>query len=153
MKIVTTQSQPVSILNAVQLTLALPTTPPQTCTVTPGEFFGAWFERVNYEVNFQPRWLTDDGHFDWALHDQHLHDLLPPGTLARCTDDHGRRVLFVGTDWGPVVVFERYSDEAESLVCQLPAKLKRYGMDFVGYLSLDELHILLGNQHCNNIGQ
>lgn len=120
---------------------------------TPEEFFQSWFKQVNCELIYQPKWLGEDNYFDAALVDPKLHESLPEGAIARCVDEHSRQILFVGTHWGPVAVFQRYSNDASSLVCQLPEALRRHGMAFTGYLSLDELHILLGDEVNGNLGQ
>lgn len=119
---------------------------------SPGAFFSAWFDNISQEVTYEPNWTTEDGHFDHALRDPVLQLMLPPGQLLRCLDEHNRKAIFIGTPWGAAVVFQRYSDDPQSLVCQLPKKVEKYGMRFYGYLSLEELQTLLGDDHTPNIG-
>jgi hypothetical protein len=119
---------------------------------SPGTFFNAHYEQITQEVEYKPAWCTEGGHFDYAQFDPVLKAMLPAGAVVRCLDEHNRKVIFVGTDWGLVVVFQRYSDDPESVVCHLPRKLAQNGMKFYGYLSLEELEVLLGSNTSPNIG-
>lgn len=119
---------------------------------SPGAFFSAHFTRLTQEVLADPAWVTDAGLFDGALRDPLLRLMLPPGNMLRCVDEHARKAIFVGTDWGPAVVFQRYSDDAEALYAQLPQKVEKYGMKFYCCLSTEELRTLLGDATTPNIG-
>lgn len=119
---------------------------------SPGAFFSAHFNNISQEVTADPAWVSDAGLFDGALQDPILRLMLPPGHMLRCVDEHARKAIFIGTYWGPAVVFQRYSDDAQSLLAQLPTKVEKYGMKFYSYLSIEELQMLLGDSDTPNFG-
>lgn len=61
------------------------------------------------EVQFSPQWKNGTGYFDGAVRrDSGVQ--LQPGEMAKTTcPDSVRRMVFVGTRLGTIVVFERYT--------------------------------------------
>lgn len=71
-----------------------------------GKVFKAAFESITVELPFDAKWSNGTGYFDGAV------DLpLEPGKLAKSRDPYGRRLIFVGTRFGVVVVFDRFSKQ------------------------------------------
>jgi hypothetical protein len=121
-------------------------------SITPGMFFVSKYDQIEKTIAFDPRWLDANDYFEFAQHDPQLSAQLPAGAMAKCIDDYGRMVIFIGTQWGVVIVFQRYEGRGDDIVAQLPAKLAKHRFKFFGYLSTEELRVLLGNGNNLNIG-
>lgn len=84
----------------------------------PGSVFARAFNKSEIkEIEFDPRWSNGTAYFDKATSHP-----LKPGELAKCRDQHGRRMILIGTRFGTIVVFDRYvgQDEAGVYVINTP---------------------------------
>lgn len=121
-------------------------------TATPGQFFALRYAQIDKVVPYRCDWADEGGYFFGAMHDATLASQLKAGSLACCSDHLNRPMIFVGTDWGVIVVFQRYSGDNDSIVAQLPHALSRHLKSCLGLLSVDELRVLLGDHITSNIG-
>lgn len=72
--------------------------------------FNQAYESILSTIDFDPAWKNATGYLDAAVEA----DLgLKPGALTKFVDDFGRRAIVIGTRFGNVVVFERYSPKGE----------------------------------------
>lgn len=60
------------------------------------------------EIEFNKEWQGATGYYDPLCDPMKIKDF-PEGEMFKCLDDHGRRIVIVGTYFGPVVVFDRFS--------------------------------------------
>ena len=98
------------------------------------------------EVPFRIEWANGTGYFDGAVKD----DLgLAPGELAAssATGEDKRRIIFVGTRFGNVVIFERYTPKEDGnenivVVVNRPSKLSRFVKN--GAMSTEHFEELTG---------
>lgn len=99
----------------------------------------------NRWVAYDPAWGNGTGYFDNAV------DLvkLSPGETACSADPKGRRILFIGTRFGSVVVFQRLPNTS-ILAVNRPAKIARM---FVLSNRIDEESGYLVFGSFNNIGK
>lgn len=112
--------------------------------------FQRMFERTTTEVKFDPAWKNNTGYYDYAV----KADLgLRPGESAKFTEPspNDRRGIIVGTEFGNVVVFERYSPEGEErsavYVSNMPDKIRQLCTSYMGIgsaLAPDGIDFLLG---------
>lgn len=112
--------------------------------------------KVNFEmsikhagktVQFDESWNNGTGYLDGAVRA----DLgLAPGETATSTDPHGRRIVFVGTRLGNVVVFERYKDR-DVIVSNMPTVVSKI-TGARGDLSDDQCAQILGGG-VGNVGR
>lgn len=120
--------------------------------ITARDKFNEAYDAISTTVAFDPAWKNSTGYLDNAV----KVDLgLRPGERAKCVDDFKRRVIFVGTTLGNVVVFERYSptevgERSEVHVSNLPSGLSNFfnGVCGIGSrLTVEGLEILIGTKH------
>ena len=71
-------------------------------------FNKAWGE-IEKEIPFNDTWKNGTGYFDNAVSMVQL----TAGSIAKSTDDKDRRIILIGTRWGTVVVFDRYTGQEE----------------------------------------
>lgn len=64
-------------------------------------------------IPFVIEWSNGSGYFDNAIYGEHA-VTVKNGELLRSVSPGGRRLLFLGTRLGALVVFDRYGDEAAS---------------------------------------
>lgn len=70
------------------------------------------FKQITTVIAFDPKWANGTGYLDHAV----KADLgLRPGDIAKSTDNDDRRIIFIGTRFGNVVLFERYSPTKTTL--------------------------------------
>lgn len=119
----------------------------------PREVFQQFYEAIQPVVAFDPKWNNGTGYYDYAV----KADLgLKPGQMAKCESvaPNSRRIIFIGTRWGNVVLFERYSPKedgsrSEIIVCNMPSRMERlcYGRLGMGSrLEASALDFLLGDE-------
>lgn len=110
--------------------------------------FQRMFNRVTTEVKFDPAWANATGYLDYIV----KADIgLRPGDIAKFTTLNDRRGIVVGTRFGNVCVFERYSPEGEErskvYVSNIPAKIRFLCTSYMGIgsaLEPDGIDFLLG---------
>lgn len=111
--------------------------------------FEAALAYATKEVPFDAKWRNGTGYYDSAVHMVQLE----PGEFAKSQDEapNGRRILFIGTNVGTVVLFERYTPfigQPEVIVFNMPRVVSRLMMDH-GALSFANMSWLTG---CNDFG-
>ena len=75
-----------------------------------GAIFAERYNEIENELEFDPKWNNGTGYFDHAVSMVRLN----PGEVARSYDEKSkRRLIFVGTRFGTIVVFDRYSNQSE----------------------------------------
>lgn len=114
------------------------------------ELFNKFFDKIEVSVAFDPIWANGTGYFDHAV----KADLgLGTAQMAKAVDPDGRRIIFIDTRLGNVVLFERRSPADEgtrssTIVGNYPPAIRAfYAGDFGigGPLSLEGLEHLLGD--------
>ena len=82
------------------------------------------FSHTRIAVQFKPKWANGTGYLDGICRED---ELIPPGMVGKTVDNHNRRVLILGTEKGPVAVFERYANGGSGfLVANFPNGIRRY---------------------------
>lgn len=77
---------------------------------TAASHFNEMFEFVKDELEFNAEWNNGTGYYNDACKGSDR-VVLAPGAMAKCTSPmpNNRKMIFVGTPVGTVVVFERYT--------------------------------------------
>ena len=76
---------------------------------TAAEKFCSKFYSISTIIEFNPSWKNGTGYLDNAVNGIHQIVLLA-GSEATFIDDDGRRAIAVGTEFGTIVMFERYKE-------------------------------------------
>lgn len=75
-----------------------------------GTVFTERFEQITKEVPFSDKWNNGTGYYDHACELVNL----KPGELAKSYDQNtSRRIILIGTRFGTVVLFDRYSKQTD----------------------------------------
>ena len=64
------------------------------------------------EISYNPSWANQTGYLDYAVEGDNA-PVLVAGQMVKAIDPRGRRIIVIGTRKGNVVVFDRYSGQAE----------------------------------------
>jgi hypothetical protein len=110
--------------------------------------FDANFEAVTKVTNFNPSWYNGTGYFDHAVNGGPHSVTLEVGEMSKslAAGDDGRKLIFVGTDLGTIVVFQRFTDDSEKIVSNADRRLEQSGLLGIGSLiSRSDLQRILGN--------
>lgn len=76
-----------------------------------GQVFQRAFEEIpTVLLPFDPTWANGTGYYDYAVKKVRL----AVGELAKSVDDENRRIIFIGTRFGTVVIFDRFSDQTNA---------------------------------------
>lgn len=117
-------------------------------------FSKAYEHELTKKVEFKLEWNNGTGYFNDLVNA----DLgLAVGELAASWtgDGNRRRIIVVGTMFGNVVVFDRYTENSKFehpvWSTNAPSILKRVGMIPQGALSGDDLHGLVGDQDYRHV--
>lgn len=102
--------------------------------------FASLFSKINNTIEFDKNWKNGTGYLDGAVYDVKL----ASGERAKTTDDLGRNVIFVGTELGTFVMFERYSHEQDGtrssvIVANAPRALRHFAC---GPMREDMIHMV-----------
>jgi hypothetical protein len=112
------------------------------------EFFDSNFKRLLKEqpIRYSISWKDMDDYFSLAVQGQYSPDLLG-GEMRACTDDKNRKMIFIGTPLGNIIIFQRYVD-TEGIVLNAPEKIKKLlaGVIEAGYQTQESLYALIGNE-------
>lgn len=74
--------------------------------------FANTFKQITTQVAYCPEWANGTGYFDGIV----KADLgLRPGDVAKAVDNDDRRIIIIGTRFGNVALFERYSPSKTTL--------------------------------------
>ena len=89
--------------------------------------FNAIHNRIATVIAFDPKWANGTGYLDHAV----KADLgLRPGDIAKSTDNLGRGIVFIGTRFGNVVIFDRNHPgdcaRPAKVVGNYPLKLRQF---------------------------
>lgn len=101
-------------------------------------------------IPFNPAWANGTGYFDHAVDGKHA-PTLAPGQIAASTQaegpGQGRRLILIGTGFGNVVLFTRYSGSTGPIVYNIPRDIEILfaGMLYQGAQSESQLDLLLGS--------
>ena len=71
-----------------------------------GACFKAHFEKITEELPYDKAWENGTGYFDPATK-----LALEPGKMVKSRSLKGRRIILIGTRFGTVVVFDRYTEQ------------------------------------------
>ena len=111
--------------------------------------FVKMFNQITKEVPFNDEWPNGTGYFNGVVNDKKIG--LEPGQLAKSVapGEDKRKLIIVGTRFGNVVVFERYSpkeDQPENIpvVSNAPQRLTRTKMVIDGAMSDDHFETIVG---------
>jgi hypothetical protein len=117
------------------------------------------FNSITKVIEFDPRWNNDTGYFDLAVEMKgdggpEIVISLKPGEMAKCVSPDDRKMIFVGTDLGTCVVFQRYSGDSSILVTNQVRLLANSGFIENGALTYDALKRIIGGRYFEepNIG-
>lgn len=118
--------------------------------------FNKYFAEIQREVEFSMSWHNGTGYFDMAVKDAELNAALHPGDMAKCVDNFGRKLIFVGTRFGVVVVFQRAANNPDSRHCvNLAGIFQR--LNFVNAnnspLTRENANQIFGSWDSYNVGQ
>jgi hypothetical protein len=84
-----------------------------TTIVSIEESFDRRFDSTTKMVEFNPEWDKRAGCFDTYVGGEP--DLMP-GEMTKSVSPDGRKMIFVGTNFGTCVVFQRYVGDSDELV-------------------------------------
>lgn len=76
--------------------------------------FQAMFEKLQTTIPFNTEWENGTGYFNNAVFGQDI--ALAPGEMAKSIDTTNRKIVMVGTRFGNVVLFERYSEGKNDVI-------------------------------------
>lgn len=107
------------------------------------------FEKITKIIEFDKKYHNGTGYLDNAVHIP-----LKQGETAKMIDDARRKCILVGTLFGTVIVFQRYSDNLDKIVCNFPQGLSEFGFHIGGTHLVNEadIHHLFGTCE-SNIGE
>lgn len=78
----------------------------------PGRIFTEAFEnlqKLEEVIVFNPSWANGTGYFDGAVNEP-----LQPGKIKATNDPSMRRLILIGTRFGTIVVFDRFSNQTDN---------------------------------------
>lgn len=103
-------------------------------------------------IPFDPAWEESCGYFGGALYEDG--PVLLAGEIVKSVDDHGRKILMIGTQLGNAVVFQRYSNNEEVFVKNFPTQLNWFSQFAVGaQVHPDAMDWIFGTAEEGNISQ
>ena len=126
------------------------------------QLFDSKFATTTKEIPFSEEWNNGTGYLDFAVKGEHA-VVLENGEIAKSVTSENktnprlshRRMIFVGTALGPVVVFERYNDHS-FLVCNAAPELRSVCLfETSGKMQDHTAELLLGDPDyllCANVG-
>lgn len=74
------------------------------------EVFSRAYENADGELPFKIEWSNGAGAYDFAVHGQHA-PKIPTGKTFRSITAGGRRLLFVGTRLGNLIVYDQFAQQ------------------------------------------
>lgn len=119
--------------------------------------FDVTFEKISKtmnkaEVPFNPLWANGTGYYDYAVKGEHMVHI-PVGEMKTCVSDNGRKMIFIGTPLGPVVVFQRNICNSDTIVLNMAPKFDAARIVIQGRLSgRDQIKLLGDGAYRENIG-
>jgi hypothetical protein len=117
------------------------------------------FNSITSVVEFNPDWNNGTGYFDASVQliengEPEIAVSFKPGEMAKSISPNNRKMIFVGTDLGTCVVFQRYSNDSGTLVTNQARSLRKAGFIENGALTYDALKRIIGGRYFDepNIG-
>jgi hypothetical protein len=117
------------------------------------------FNSITTVIEFNPEWSNGTKYFDAAVEmkcngEPEIAVSLKPGEMAKCTSQDGHKMIFVGTDLGTCVVFQRYRSTSHVLITNQARFLASSGFIENDILTYDGLKRIVGGKSSNepNIG-
>jgi len=102
--------------------------------------FNAAYEKAE-QIAFNPKWSNGTGYFNHAVEGEHAPKLAVGQIVAsKVPAADNRRLIIVGTATGNAVMFERYTDSAQTLASNVPDELRSF---ISNRLSADDVTFLL----------
>ena len=102
------------------------------------KIFSDCYDVATREIQFNPDWSNGTGYYDNAVRGVYA-PRLEIGEIAKSFSggENRRRILFIGTRFGNVVVFDRYTDaEGEVFVQNTPDEVRK--LEIIGTSRLGE---------------
>lgn len=109
-------------------------------------------------IEYNPEWANGTGYFD-GITSMENRFLVPAGEVRRCTDEAGRRMIIVGTFFGPAVCFDRFGPKSDHSVYvqNVSNQLRACGLvTGSSNLSYAEMMEIIGSEYnvqYGNVGQ
>ena len=108
------------------------------------------------KIAYDPNWANGTGYYDYAVTGEHAPHL-EEGEVVACTSPspNNRKIVIIGTVFGNVVVFERYTDGASGVfVSNVPDEVKAlFRVLLRGSIEDDMMIELVGDITVKNIGK
>lgn len=107
--------------------------------------FNDMFDAIPTFIVYDSKWSTGDGYFDYAVHGEHA-PILRTGQIVKTMSSMcQRRLILIGTPFGNIVLFDRYSTaRRKGVLGNVPEVVwKIYGLS--GVISEATLKLLLGS--------
>jgi hypothetical protein len=125
-----------------------------------GNIFMAVYNELNGAdrfIDYDPRWARHDRdgfNFDGALGTAEYCIDLQPGSQMCSMDDEGRHMIFIGTPFGDVVVYQPYKVHTLDMYqYNAPVEVMATGLMPMGkFLSAEQMDFLVTNDPPGNIG-
>lgn len=113
-----------------------------------GKIFTEAYNTIKQTIRYNSDWMDNEGYFPGAITAVKL-DI---GRLAKSVDDVGRRIILIGTRFGTVVVFDRYTEQVEDgvWVSSRPNSRVIYELMSKGPIGISEMITIMGSW--GNIG-
>ena len=104
-------------------------------------------------IEYSAKWENGTGYFDFAIKGAYI-PKLAHGQVVQSVAPAGRRIGIIGTTYGNVVIFDRYTDPNNSIVVyNMPTKVSELLMLPFGALTVDNIEQLFGDEFtAMNIG-
>ncbi len=81
--------------------------------------FMEMFDKIETAVDFNAAWNNGTDYFNGAV-DGDDAPVVAAGAMVKSTSLKGRKILIIGTRFGNVVIFQRYSDRDDVFVSNVP---------------------------------
>ena len=121
------------------------------------KIFEAAFDEIEVTLAYDRNWENGTGYFDPAVKKGGpVEVILPPGGMARSTDENKRKIIFIGTLFGTWAIFQRYDKNNGVYKNNSSRDLEAQKVDGLGGdLSAETLILMLGNKAASvpNVGE
>jgi hypothetical protein len=121
--------------------------------------FDKKYDSITTVIEFNPEWSNGTKYFDAAVEMKcdgkpEIAVSLKPGEMAKCVSKDGQKMIFVGTDLGTCVVFQRYRNTSHVLITSQARFLASSGFIENDILTYDGLKRIVGGKSTSepNIG-
>lgn len=118
----------------------------------PGKIFTGAYRKIEKTIPYQMEWKDDEGYYSGI----HRHVRLESAEMVKTEDENGRRIIFIGTRFGTIAVFDRYPDQSEGgvYVTSAPMNPVLRTMMSNSVVGAGEMAVLLGSWYdiTRNIG-